>query len=98
MPWARARRDILLRFVLGAGALTAAGGLMGGLLGTGGALAASRLMGWPAAISWPASIGAVVFAGIVGLVCGVQPARRAAALCPVGALRGRVPGFAVPIM
>jgi putative ABC transport system permease protein len=82
------RRDILLQFVLEAGAVTAAGGLIGVLLGVGGAFVASRLMGWPAALSWPAIIGAVLFAGIVGLVFGVQPARKAAALHPVEALRG----------
>jgi putative ABC transport system permease protein len=82
------RRDILVQFVLEAGAVTAAGGLIGVLLGIGGALVSSRLMGWPAAISWPAIIGAVLFAGIVGLVFGVQPARKAAALHPVEALRG----------
>jgi putative ABC transport system permease protein len=82
------RRDILLQFILEAGAVTAAGGLIGVLLGVGGALVASRLMGWPAALSWPAIIGAVIFAGIVGLIFGVQPARKAAALHPVEALRG----------
>jgi putative ABC transport system permease protein len=82
------RRDILLQFVLEAGVVTAAGGLIGVLVGVGGAMLASRLMGWPAALSWPAIIGAVVFAGIVGLVFGVQPARKAAALHPVEALRG----------
>jgi putative ABC transport system permease protein len=82
------RRDILLQFVLEAGAVTAIGGLIGVVLGVGGALLASRLMGWPAALSWSATIGAVVFAGIVGLVFGVQPARKAAALHPVEALRG----------
>jgi putative ABC transport system permease protein len=82
------RRDILLQFVLEAGAVTAAGGLVGVLVGVAGALLASRLMGWPAALSWPAIIGAVVFAAIVGLVFGVQPARKAAALHPVEALRG----------
>jgi putative ABC transport system permease protein len=82
------RRDILLQFVLEAGAVTAAGGLIGVLLGVGGAMAASRLIGWPAALSWPAIVGAVIFAGIVGLVFGVQPARKAAALHPVEALRG----------
>lgn len=81
------RRDILLQFILEAGAVTAAGGFIGVLLGIGGALLASRLMGWPAALSWPAIIGAVVFAGIVGLIFGVQPARKAAALHPVEALR-----------
>jgi putative ABC transport system permease protein len=82
------RRDILIQFILEAGAVTAAGGLIGVLLGVGGALLASRLMGWPAALSWPAIAGGVVFAGIVGLVFGVQPARKAAALHPVEALRG----------
>jgi putative ABC transport system permease protein len=82
------RRDILLQFILEAGGVTAAGGLIGVLLGVGGALFASRLMGWPAALSWPAIMGAVIFAGIVGLVFGVQPARKAAALHPVEALRG----------
>lgn len=82
------RRDILLQFILEAGAVTAAGGLIGVLLGVGGALVASRLMGWPAALSWPAIVGAVIFAGIVGLIFGVQPARKAAALHPVQALRG----------
>lgn len=82
------RRDILLQFVLEAGAVTAIGGLIGVALGVSGALVASRLMGWPAAVSWPAILGAVVFAGLVGLIFGVQPARKAAALHPVQALRG----------
>lgn len=82
------RRDILLQFVLEAGVVTAAGGLVGVLLGIGGALLASRLLGWPAAVSWPAIIAAVLFASSVGLVFGVQPARKAAALHPVQALRG----------
>jgi putative ABC transport system permease protein len=82
------RRDILLQFILEAGSVTAAGGGIGVLVGIGGALAASRVMGWPAAISWPAILGAVAFAAIVGLVFGVQPARKAAALHPVEALRG----------
>jgi putative ABC transport system permease protein len=82
------RRDILVQFVLEAGAVTAAGGLIGVLLGVGGAIFASSLLGWPAAISWPAIVGAVLFAGIVGLVFGVQPARKAASLHPVEALRG----------
>jgi putative ABC transport system permease protein len=82
------RRDILLQFILEAGVVTAAGGLVGVLLGVGGALLASRLLGWPAAVSWAAIIAAVLFAGVVGLVFGVQPARKAAALHPVQALRG----------
>ena len=41
----------------------------------------------PPFVSWPAIIGAVLYAGIVGLVFGVQPARNAACLHPVEALR-----------
>jgi len=82
------RRDILIQFILEAGVVTAAGGLIGVVLGVAGAMLASRLVGWPAAISWPAIVGAVLFAGVVGLVFGVQPARKAAALHPVQALRG----------
>ena len=82
------RRDILVQFILEAGTVTAAGGLIGVLLGVGGALVASRVVGWPAAVSWPAIVGAVIFAGIVGLIFGVQPARKAASLHPVEALRG----------
>lgn len=82
------RRDILIQFILEAGVVTAAGGLIGVVLGVAGAMLASRLVGWPAAISWPAIVGAVLFAGVVGLVFGVQPARKAAGLHPVEALRG----------
>jgi putative ABC transport system permease protein len=82
------RRDILTQFVLEAGIVTAAGGLIGVVLGVGAAFLSARLLGWPAALSWPAIVGAVLFAGVVGLVFGVQPARRAARLHPVEALRG----------
>jgi putative ABC transport system permease protein len=82
------RRDIVVQFVLEAALVTIAGGLVGVIVGVGGAFLAARLLGWPAALSWPAIIGAVLFAGVIGLIFGVQPARRAAGLHPVEALRG----------
>jgi putative ABC transport system permease protein len=47
-----------------------------------------RALGWPVALSWPAIIGAVLLAAVIGLIFGVQPARKAAQLHPVEALRG----------
>jgi putative ABC transport system permease protein len=82
------RRDIVVQFVLEAALVTAAGGVIGVTLGAGGAFLAARVLGWPAALSWPAVIGAVLLAGVVGLIFGVQPARKAARLHPVEALRG----------
>jgi putative ABC transport system permease protein len=82
------RRDIAVQFVLEAALVTTAGGLIGVVVGVAGAFLGARILGWPVALSWPAIIGAVVFAGVVGLIFGVQPARKAAGLHPVEALRG----------
>ncbi|MBI2202441.1 MAG: ABC transporter permease, partial [Candidatus Rokubacteria bacterium] len=82
------RRDIVVQFVLEAALVTMAGGVLGVVVGVTGAFLAARVLGWPAALSWPAIIGAVLFAAIIGLVSGVQPARKAAQLHPVEALRG----------
>jgi putative ABC transport system permease protein len=82
------RRDIVVQFVLEATLVTAAGGVIGVTLGVGGAFVGARVLGWPVALSWSAIVGAVLLAGVVGLVFGVQPARKAAHLHPVEALRG----------
>jgi putative ABC transport system permease protein len=82
------RGDIVVQFVLEAALVTMAGGVVGVIVGVGGAFLAARVLGWPAALSWPAIIGAVMFAAVIGLIFGVQPARKAAALHPVQALRG----------
>jgi len=81
------RRDILVQFFMEAVMVTALGGALGVILGLGGTFLASRLVGTPAALSWPAVVGAVLFAALVGMVFAIQPARKAAALHPVEALR-----------
>jgi putative ABC transport system permease protein len=81
------RRHILLQFLVESVALSLVGGLAGVLLGVAVALAVSSLAGWPTLIAPEAVLGALAFAGAVGIVFGLYPARRAADLDPIAALR-----------
>ena len=81
------RAWVLYQFALEAVVLSFAGGVIGLLIGIGGAMAMSALAGWPMAIaSWavPTALG---FSMLVGLVFGAYPAWRAAQLDPIEALR-----------
>ncbi len=80
-------RHILLQFLVESIVLSLAGGVLGALLGVGVAVMIGRLAGWPILISPLAIAAAFVFSGTVGLVFGVYPARRAARLDPIVALR-----------
>jgi putative ABC transport system permease protein len=80
-------RHILLQFLVEAVALSMVGGAIGALLGIGAATAISRLAAWPTLISPPAVVAAVLFSGAVGVFFGFYPARKAARLDPIQALR-----------
>jgi putative ABC transport system permease protein len=80
-------RDILGQFLVEAVTLSLIGGLVGVALGMGGAMAIASFAGWRVLLS-PAAVGlAVAFAFVIGVFFGFYPARKAARLNPVEALR-----------
>jgi len=80
-------RDILGQFLVEAVTLSLIGGLIGVALGMGTSLAIAELAGWRIVIS-PEAVGlAVAFAFVIGVFFGFYPARKAARLNPVEALR-----------
>ncbi|MRR56917.1 MAG: FtsX-like permease family protein [Deltaproteobacteria bacterium] len=80
-------RDILLQFLTEAVLLTLIGGIIGMLLGIGGAKLVSAVFDWPTLISFQAIAMAFGFSGAVGIFFGFYPARKAASLNPIEALR-----------
>jgi len=80
-------RDILGQFLVEAVTLSLIGGLIGVALGVGAAVAIANFAGWRVALSPEAVALAVAFAFVIGVFFGFYPARKAARLNPVEALR-----------
>ena len=80
-------RDILAQFLVEALTLSLLGGLVGIAVGLGASFLIGQLAGWGFAIDPTTIVVAVLFSLAVGVVFGVWPARQAARLDPIAALR-----------
>ena len=81
------RLHVLLQFLAEAVFLSVSGGIAGILMGVAFSKAISSVTGWPAPISWGAVAGGFLFSAAVGIFFGYYPARKAARLDPIDALR-----------
>ncbi len=79
--------DVQQQFLVEALTLTIMGGLVGILAGLGGAAMISNLLSWPTLVSPTAMAVAGIVSAIIGIFFGYYPARKAAQLDPIEALR-----------
>ncbi|MCW5980851.1 MAG: ABC transporter permease [Bryobacteraceae bacterium] len=80
-------RHVRLQFLIEAIVLGVAGGLIGIAAGIGLSFALSQVFQWPQAISSASILASVAFSIAVGVFFGYYPARKAASLDPIEALR-----------
>jgi putative ABC transport system permease protein len=80
-------REVLLQFLIEAVVLSSLGGLTGIALATGASIALSSLMGIPYLFDPTINVLSFMFSAAIGVIFGYFPARRAAGLNPIDALR-----------
>lgn len=84
------RNDILLQFLIESAILAATGGLLGVVLGIGGAQALTLAVGFPSEVVLWSVLAGLFVATAVGLFFGIYPAHKASALDPIAALRAEL--------
>ncbi|MSU70851.1 MAG: FtsX-like permease family protein [Opitutus sp.] len=80
-------KDVLTQFLIEAILLSSLGGVMGVMLGIGASEFVSYYNGWPVLVSTSSVVIAVGFSAAIGVFFGFYPARKAAQLDPIDALR-----------
>jgi putative ABC transport system permease protein len=80
-------RDVLLQFLIEAVVLSSLGGLVGIVVATGASIGLSALMQVPYLFNPGINLLAFAFSAVIGVVFGYFPARSAARLDPIDALR-----------
>ncbi|GMQ82101.1 MAG: ABC transporter permease [Rhodothermia bacterium] len=79
--------DVLTQFLIESIVMSVFGGALGVLVGFAGSMLLSRLMGWGTEVAPDIVAIAIIFSAAVGIFFGFYPARKAAALNPIDALR-----------
>jgi len=79
--------DVLVQFLIESVVLSVVGGLLGIAFGWGVSRLINRLGAFTAVVTWQSVALAVSFSLAVGLFFGIYPARRAATMNPIDALR-----------
>jgi len=80
-------KDILMQFLIEAVVMTASGGIIGVIFGSLIAFGMSKLAGWTVVVTTFSILLSTIFSAAIGLIFGIFPARKAAKLNPIEALR-----------
>ncbi len=81
------RSNILLQFLVESTTLCLFGGLLGLLVGASASSLLAKFAGWQTVVTTESAAAAFGFSAAVGIIFGIWPARRAAQLDPIDALR-----------
>lgn len=80
-------KKIVAQFLVEALAVTISGGIIGIVLGGAGAIILGIVMQMPVSVSWESILIGVISSSVIGIFAGIQPAKKAARLNPIEALK-----------